>query len=113
MAESEEKVVRQPKLFISYSWTSATHVEWVMQLATDLRTNGVDAIIDQWHLKEGQDAHSFMEQMVRDEKIEKVILVCDKKYVDRANSREGGVGVESQVITQKIYGDVSQTKFVA
>lgn len=83
-----------------------------MQLATDLRDHGVEAIIDQWHLKEGQDAHSFMEQMVRDEAISKVILVCDEKYVQRANDREGGVGVESQIITNKIYSDVAQTKFV-
>lgn len=113
MDEAEGNLVRQPKLFVSYSWTSSNHVEWVMQLATDLRANGVDAIVDLWHLKEGQDAHSFMEQMVRDENIEKVILVCDKKYVERADARKGGVGVESQIITKSIYGDVSQTKFVA
>lgn len=113
MTESEANAERHPKLFISYSWTSADHVEWVLRLGTDLRTNGVDAILDQWHLKEGQDAHSFMEQMVRDEKIERVALVCDNKYVDRANKRTGGVGVESQIITNKIYGDVEQTKFVA
>jgi len=113
MVEDSNNKPKVPKLFISYSWTNPNHVDWVMQLATDLRENGVEAIIDQWHLKEGQDSHSFMEQMVHDEQIEKVVLVCDEKYVDRANSREGGVGVESQIITQKIFGDVSQTKFVA
>lgn len=113
MTESVPNEPRKPKLFISYSWTDSPHVDWVIQLGTDLRASGVEAIIDQWYLKEGQDAHSFMEQMVRDEKIEKVVLVCDKKYVERANSRTGGVGIESQIITKKIYGDVGQTKFVA
>ena len=101
-----------PKLFISYSWTDSAHEAWVIQLATDLRSNGVDVVIDRWSLKEGHDAHSFMEQMVRSDEIDKIVLVCDQKYVERANKREGGVGVESQVITAQLYGDVNQTKIV-
>ena len=109
----ENQETEPPKLFISYSWTHQSHMDWVMQLATDLRNYGVESIIDKWHLKEGQDAHSFMEQMVRANEVNKVALVCDAKYVDRANKREGGVGAESQIITSEIFGDVQQTKFVA
>lgn len=108
-----EIALKTPKLFISYSWSSQDHIDWVLQLATDLRDSGVEAILDRWHLKEGQDTHSFMEQMVRDEGITKVVLVCDEKYVARANERVGGVGTESQIITREIYGNVEQTKFVA
>lgn len=104
---------KAPRLFVSYSWTNQAHIDWVMQLATDLRAYGVDTVIDRWDLREGQDAHSFMEQSVRGEAIDKAILVCDRKYVDRANKREGGVGAESQVVTSSIYKDVEQTKFVA
>jgi len=39
-----------PKLFISYSWTSPAHEQWVISLATDLRENGVDVILDKWDL---------------------------------------------------------------
>ena len=53
-----------PKLFISYSWTDKNHEEWVLELAKDLCNNGVDVILDKWHLKEGQDAAVFMEKMV-------------------------------------------------
>lgn len=102
-----------PKLFISYSWTSQEHMDWVVQLATDLRQNGVDAILDKWHLKEGQDAHSFMERMVTDAGVTKVAVICDRKYVERADAREGGVGTESQIMSGKLYGRVDQTKFVA
>ena len=112
MADKNEQT-DPPKLFISYSWTDQPHMDWVMQLATDLRNYGVESIIDKWHLKEGQDAHSFMEQMVRANEVNKVALVCDSKYVERANKREGGVGAESQIITSEIFGDVRQTKFVA
>ncbi|QFT78225.1 toll/interleukin-1 receptor domain-containing protein [Erythrobacter sp. THAF29] len=99
-----------PRLFVSYSWTSSRHEDWVLQLASDLKSNGVDVVLDKWHLKVGQDAHEFMEQMVRSGELDKIILVCDRKYVERANRREGGVGVESQVITQQLYEDVKQTK---
>ncbi|MEA2756764.1 MAG: hypothetical protein QOJ54_3053, partial [Aliidongia sp.] len=65
-----------PKLFISYSWTSEDHKQWVLDLATGLRENGVDVILDRWHLLNGQDTHVFMEQMVNDPEIEHVALIC-------------------------------------
>jgi hypothetical protein len=101
------------KVFISYSWSSQEHMDWVLQLAADLRSNGVDAILDKWHLKEGQDAHAFMERMVTDVDVAKVAVICDRKYVERADAREGGVGAESQIMSSELYGKVAQTKFVA
>lgn len=103
----------RPKVFLSYSWTSQEHMDWVLQLAADLRANGVDAILDKWHLKEGQDAHAFMERMVTDSAVDKVAVVCDRKYVERSDTREGGVGAESQIMSSELYGKVDQTKFVA
>ena len=44
-----------PKVFISYSHDSADHKEWVLDFATTLRNRGVDAILDQWDLKPGDD----------------------------------------------------------
>ncbi|MET4595924.1 MULTISPECIES: SEFIR domain-containing protein [unclassified Sphingomonas] len=103
----------KPRLFVSYSWSNQQHMDWVVQLATDLRTNGVDTILDKWHLREGQDAHAFMEQMVTKADVNKVIIVCDGKYADRANQRVGGVGAESQIMSGELYGKIDQTKFVA
>lgn len=102
-----------PKLFISYCWTSDKHKEWVFQLATGLRENGVDVILDRWHLDVGQDTHVFMERMVNDPEINRVALICDRAYVEKANRRDGGVGIEAQIITLSIYESHQQTKFVA
>lgn len=88
-------------------------MDWVIQLATDMRANGVNAILDKWHLKEGHDAHAFMERMVTDTGVAKVAVICDRKYVERADAREGGVGAESQIMSSELYGKVDQTKFVA
>ena len=102
-----------PKLFISYCWSNTEHEEWVLRLGTELRESGVDVILDKWDLKEGNDANAFMEKMVTDEEIKKVILVIDEKYSEKANKRSGGVGTETQIISAEVYESVEQNKFVA
>jgi hypothetical protein len=102
-----------PKLFVSYSWSTPDHEAWVLSLATDLRESGIDVILDKWDLKEGHDAHAFMEKMVTDKEIKKVILVCDKPYAEKTDGRTGGVGTEAQIISSSIYEKQEQDKFVA
>lgn len=101
-----------PKLFISYSWTTPEYEDWVLNTATELRQEGVDVILDKWDLREGDDANAFMERMVTDENVKKVLIISDKKYAEKANSRSGGVGTETQIISAKVYASVEQTKFV-
>ena len=106
-----------PRAFISYSWSSQGHEQWVLDLATRLRESGVNVILDKWDLKEGADKYVFMEKMVTDPSIRKVIVVCDRVYAAKADDREGGVGTETQIISQKIYNQVNkigqEQKFVA
>ena len=101
-----------PKIFISYSWTTPNHEDWVINLAERLVSDGVDVVIDKWNLKEGQDKFNFMETMVKSPDIQKVLIILDKKYSEKAEQRSGGVGTETQIISPKIYGDVSQEKFI-
>lgn len=108
-----EAQLEAPRAFISYAWTSPTHESWVLNLATRLQEDGVEVIFDKWDLKPGHDAHVFMEQMVRDPKVTKVIMVCDRKYTEKANDRAGGVGIESQIISPEIYESASQDKYAA
>jgi hypothetical protein len=46
----------------------------------------VDVTIDKWDLKEGHDAIKFMERMVTDAEIKKVIVVLDRTYAEKAAS---------------------------
>lgn len=102
-----------PKTFISYSWTTPEHEEWVLELATRLTSDGVEVILDKWDLREGNDVHRFMERMVhQDDSVDKVLIICDKVYKEKSDNRSGGVGVESQIITPQIYSDVQQEKFI-
>lgn len=83
-----------------------------MELATALRNHGVDAVLDKWDLRPGQDKYVFMESMVTDPSVSRVLVICDRQYQEKANARTGGVGTESQIISQELYGKVQQTKFI-
>lgn len=102
----------QPKVFISYSWSSPIHEQWVLDLAERLSGDGIRVVLDKWDLKEGQDKHVFMEQMVNDEKIKKVLVICDQVYQLKADDRKGGVGTETQLISKEVYENINQEKFI-
>lgn len=104
--------MNNPKVFISYSWSSPEHEQRVLNIAKELVDNGVDAIIDKWSLREGDDADVFMERMVSDPEIQKVLIVCDKMYSEKSDKRTGGAGTEAQIISRKIYEQTDEGKFV-
>lgn len=104
--------ITNPKVFVSYSWTNPEHESFVIGLAEDLVGSGVDIIIDKWNLRDGQNSISFMESMINDETIKKVLIISDKGYADKANNKAGGVGTEAQIISPEVYASATQTKFV-
>jgi len=101
-----------PKIFISYSWKPIHNKQKVLQLAERLSADFVHVILDDWDLKEGQDKYLFMEQMVNNPDIKRVLLICNKEYADKANSKKGGVGIESLIVSDEIYSKAEQTKFI-
>lgn len=103
---------RIPKVFISYSWSSPEHMEKVRLLAEKLIGHSIDVVLDQWELKEGQDKYVFMEQCVVSPDIDRVLIILDKKYAEKADNRQGGVGDETTVISPKIYSSANQKKFI-
>lgn len=102
-----------PRLFISYSWSSQDHELWVIDLASRLRESGIDVILDKWELKEGHDSIAFMEKMVTDPTIQKVAIISDSRYAEKADGRVSGVGTETQIISREVYEKQDQNKFVA
>lgn len=101
-----------PKVFMSYSWSSQEHQNFVIDLSEKLMSNGIEVVLDVWDFKEGQDKYTFMEKMVTDSNVSKVLIICDKSYAEKANSKTGGVGTESQIISTETYEKVEQTKFI-
>ncbi|GLH40092.1 SEFIR domain-containing protein [Pseudomonas moraviensis] len=103
-----------PKVFISYSWSSEEHESWVLNFAEQLMQAGVDTVLDKWELLPTHDAAKFMERMVNDPTINKVLMICDETYARKANERGAtGVSTETQIISPAIYAGTSPEKFVA
>jgi TIR domain-containing protein len=99
-----------PQAFLSYAWEGDSHANWVLDLATKLQESGVRIVLDQWDLPFGSDKFYFMERSI--EKSDFVIVICTPAYAQRANSREGGVGYETMVITGEFAKKIEFRKFI-
>jgi hypothetical protein len=98
-----------PRVFISYSHESNEHKNWVLRLASDLRNHGVDAVLDVWDLKPGDDVARFMEHLAS---VDRVVIVCSEQYAQKAVVGKGGVGYETMLVTAEILQDRGVVKFI-
>ena len=103
---------RTPKIFFSYSWTSKEYQESIISLAERMRHDGIDVKLDVWDLKEGQDKFAYMEQCVSDDSIDKVLILSNRLYAEKADKRKDGVGHETTIISAEVYEDADQHKFI-
>ncbi len=99
-----------PRVFISYSHDSVEHKKWVLDFATTLRHRGVDAVIDQWDLKPGNDLPHFMETELS--AAQYVLMICSNRYVEKANAGEGGVGYEKMILTSNYLSRIDGSKVI-
>jgi hypothetical protein len=110
-AVSAERDPDIPTAFMSYSWDTPEHKNWVLRLAERLRTKGgVNVILDHWHLPIGGDRTYFMESSIRDSDF--VLLVCTPTYAQKSNARSGGVGYEATILTGQMAQQITQSKFI-
>lgn len=98
------------KVFISYAWTSEEYQKKVIDLATKLRTDGIVVILDKWDLDVGADKFAFMEKSIAES--DKVLILCNKEYKKRADSRWGGAGHETMIIAPEVYEKNAPEKFI-
>lgn len=103
--------IKNPRVFISYTGVDSENRNWVKDLACRLRSNGVNARVDMFHLKPGQDLPQWMtnELIMAD----KVLLICDKYYAQKADNRNGGVGWETMIIQGDMLSKQQQNKYLA
>jgi len=79
-------------------------------LATQLRANGIDAILDQWDLTPGKDLVQFMEDGISSS--DRVLVVCTEAYAAKADRGHGGVGYEKLILTAELIRDLQSAKFI-
>lgn len=103
--------IKNPRVFISYTSTDVNNRNWVKEFACRLRRCGVDARLDLFQLKPGQDLPQWMtnELILAD----KVILICDKYYAEKADNRKGGVDWETMIIQGDMLSRQEQNKYIA
>lgn len=108
--EQELTTIKIPKAFLSYSHDTLEHKKWVLDLATRLRNNGVESIIDQWSLGPGDDLPRFMEQNLAS--ADRVLMICTENYVKKANDGAGGVGYEKMIVTADLLKRIDSNKVI-
>ena len=99
-----------PVAFLSYSWDSIEHREWVRGLAERLASNGVEVVFDQWGVGPGESLTHFMESGI--DRADFVLVICTPNYARRSNARKGGVGYEQQIISARIALGLKDKRFI-
>jgi len=99
-----------PKVFISYSYDSQKHKDWVLKLSTQLQADGVSVTLDQWDLPLGGDLPRFMALGLTG--ADRVLAICTATYVAKANAGEGGTGYETMILTAQVMGNVATDRII-
>jgi tetratricopeptide (TPR) repeat protein len=105
-----------PTVFISYSHDSPEHANRILELANHLRTEGIDATIDQYEDSPAEGWPKWMDRQIA--KSDFVLIVCTETYYRRVMGDEEkgkGLGIkwESTLTYQVIYdADSKNTKFI-
>ena len=105
MRDIEEDKVDSPIVFISYSHDDLKHMDWVLKLASNVRSDGVDVILDQWDLRLGKDIRLFIDKWVSASKL--VLCICSEQYVQKVNSATSGAGYEGMKISTPLLSNAN------
>ena len=105
-----------PRVFISYSWDSEAHKQHVLELADQLRDEGIDCELDQYHQSPPEGWARWMLRQVK--QADFVLMICTQTYYRRALGEEPpgigkGVKWEGAIITDAIFNsEAKNVKFI-
>ncbi len=88
-------------VFISYSWDSESHKNWVLNLANKLVSEKVNVILDVYELRPGKNLPHFVENSIR--KADRIIIIFTPNYKLKAEKRTAGVGYEYSIMNAGLY----------
>jgi SEFIR domain-containing protein len=87
MASTAGENQRTPRAFISYSHDTREHCDHVLSLAQQLRRDGIDAELDQFHQDELLHWSRWCEERLRWENSDFVLWICTPEYMHRVEGR--------------------------
>ena len=102
----------KPKVFVSYAWTNNDYIMKVTHFVYRLISDGVDVLFDQFEMSPGKSLNNYMESCVKDPSITNVLILLSPEYKEKADSRKGGIGTETQIISTEVYQDLNSDKFI-
>lgn len=105
------------KVFISYSHDSLEHSARVLELADSLRSHGIDAELDRYHVRPPKGWPHWCEEQLRPENSSYVLMICTRTYLqriqDKVPANEGrGVFWEGAIIYEYVYSQKENTRFI-
>jgi hypothetical protein len=103
-------VPKPPRIFISYSQDSPSHIDQVVAFANRLRTEGVDCVVDKYEFSPPEGWSRWAANQIQ--KADFVLAVCTEPYSLKFNGltekgKGQGVKWEAAVIDREIYGNDS------
>ena len=105
-----------PKVFISYTHDNIDHADKILSFSNKLRSEGIDAIIDQYEESPPEGWPKWMDREIKN--ADYVFMVCTPTYYKRIMGDEkpsvglGGIW-EGSLIYQHLYNDgLINTKFI-
>lgn len=101
-----------PKVFISYAWEEGKdYTDWVKNLASKLRADGVDCSVDMWDTKPGIDLTQFMEDSLS--KANYIICIVSTLYSQKCNeAAPSGVYYEKRLLANDFLKCGNQGKII-
>ncbi|HFZ1935392.1 TIR domain-containing protein [Serratia marcescens] len=96
------------KVFISYSWDDEKHKSWARKLADRLEEiYEITVSFDQYDLDSFSDKNYFMEKSVFETDL--IIPVITDNYTNKANTRSGGAGIETAMLTSRHWEEITKS----
>ena len=105
---------KNPKVFISYAHKNQEYEDKVLEFANKLRSEGIDAMIDQYEEAPPEGWPRWMERQIIE--AEFVLILCEETYNQKLYSDNKGKGVvwEANIVYQMLYDSTAETnKFIA
>ncbi|MFM5113609.1 TIR domain-containing protein [Aeromonas hydrophila] len=101
--------MEQKKIFISYSWDNEEHKSWVLNFADQLEAfKELNVTLDQYDLDYSIDKNYFMEKGAFDSDL--ALIIITPNYASKANSRDGGVGIETTLLSARYWDEIIDRK---
>lgn len=102
---------KKPVVFVSYSWDSTEHQQWVINLTNDLRSKGIVATMDLFETQ--QTTVNLNQMMIKNIKeSDFIVIVLTEKYAQKADDFQGGVGFETMLTIPDIKNNLNKLIFV-